>query len=163
MAADGSWVDLSVQIDDTYDVGLTGFDVTSLSGQGFATNTVGPNEFSQYALNVQNNDGPGTPPSTWTFSTRNLPLEMNATFDQPSLQLGPGESGIVALTIDPAGVVDGSNFFYVDAIDEDGAAPHHLDVSDYGYVVVDSVSIKPEPPTGLTGSLYQQGQAVPGA
>jgi hypothetical protein len=152
MAADGSWVDLSVQIDDTYDVGPTGFDVTSLSGQGFAKNTVGPNELSQYALNVQNNDGPGTPPSTWTFSTRNLPAEMIATFDQSSLQLGPGESGIVALTIDPAGAVDGSNFFYVDAIDEDGAAPHHLNVSDYGYVVVDSVSIKPEPPTGLMGS-----------
>ena len=152
-AADGSWVDFDVQVEATFDVKTPGFDVRSLNGDLFG-NTVGPNDPSLYSLTLTNNDGPDTPPSTWTFSTRNIPAGMNATLSQTSATLSPGETVRVALTVEPNGAADGTYVFYVDATDDDGVSPHHFAVDDFGRMTIDSVSSSPEPPTGLTGSSY---------
>jgi hypothetical protein len=150
-AGDGSWVDVDVQIDASFEVSTPGFDLRPFSGQ-LLGNTVGPNDDAVYIATLTNNDGPGTPPSTWSLSTRNLPAGMIATFDPSSVVLGPGESAAVALTVNPNGAADGLSVFYVDATDDDGVAPHHLIVDDYGRLTVDGVSPRPDPPTGLTGS-----------
>lgn len=150
-ASDGSWVDINVQIEPVYDTATPGLDISGLHQQ-FAVNTVGPNELAQYAITLTNNDAPGTPPSTWTFSTRNIPSGMLASFDQASVTLAPGESVTSLLSVDPNGAADGFSVFYIDATDADAIAPHHLVVNDYAQLVVDSVSLKPQPPTGLSGS-----------
>lgn len=151
-AADGSWADVSVRIDEVYDSNAPGLELHNMYGQ-FPEITVGPDGLSSYAVTLLNNDGPGTPPTRWSLKVRNLPVGMVAAFDRDVVTLAPGESATAILNIDPNGALDDTYVFYVDAVDEDAAAPNHLRADDYGRLVVDSLGAEPSPPTALWGGF----------
>lgn len=151
-ASDGSWADVSVRLDTVHETNAPGLELQNLYGQ-FPEITVGADEMSHYAVTLVNNDAPGTPPTRWTLKVRNLPAGMLAWFEQGAVTLAPGESASLGLSIEPNGAADGTYIFWVDAVDEDKVAPHHLAVDDFGRLVIDNISPVPQAPAVVQGNF----------
>ncbi len=153
-AADQSAVALDILFEPTCGPKQPTVTVESYSGQAFHNNTVGPNERAHYRATLTNLDAVQCPASMFQFGITGLPTTMTATFSQPTVSLAPGQSTAVLLDVDTYASADGASVFTVVVTDGDATEPYHTPARDYGRITIDSLSLPPEPPSGLSGYTY---------